>query len=47
MHLLIEGERMREVAERPMTTSETHIIDMKGKILIPRLAYKKNTLERV
>jgi imidazolonepropionase-like amidohydrolase len=37
MHLLIEGERILEVADRPITASEAHCIDVKGKTVMPGL----------
>ena len=37
MHLLIEGERILEIADRPITASQAHCIDVKGKTLMPGL----------
>jgi imidazolonepropionase-like amidohydrolase len=37
MHILIEGERIREVSPTPITAAEAQVIDLKGKILMPGL----------
>lgn len=37
MHVLVEDERIREVSDRPITSSGARIIDLKGKTLMPGL----------
>ena len=36
-HVLVEGARIREVAETPITVSEAQVIDLKGRTLMPGL----------
>lgn len=37
MHILVEGDRIREVSDVPITASEAWAIDLKGKTLMPGL----------
>jgi imidazolonepropionase-like amidohydrolase len=37
MHVLVEGERIRDVSETPITAAEAQVIDLKGKTLMPGL----------
>jgi imidazolonepropionase-like amidohydrolase len=37
MHVLVEGERIRDIADRPLTAPDTHVIDCRGKTLMPGL----------
>jgi imidazolonepropionase-like amidohydrolase len=37
MHVLVEGGRIREVSETPITAAEARVIDLKGKTLMPGL----------
>jgi imidazolonepropionase-like amidohydrolase len=37
MHVLIEGERIREVSETPLTVAGAQVIDLQGKTLMPGL----------
>ena len=36
-HVLIEGERIKEVADRPIRAADAQIIDLKGRTLMPGL----------
>src|SRR5215510_15520548 len=37
MHVLVEGERIREISERPITAPQAQVIDCQGKTLMPGL----------
>jgi imidazolonepropionase-like amidohydrolase len=37
MHILVEGERIREVSDVPITAAEAQVIDLQGKTLMPGL----------
>jgi imidazolonepropionase-like amidohydrolase len=37
MHVLVEGERIREVSDRPITSSQARVIDLRGRTLMPGL----------
>jgi imidazolonepropionase-like amidohydrolase len=36
-HVLVEGERIREVSDRPLAASDAQVINLKGKTLLPGL----------
>ena len=37
MHVLVEGERIREVSDRPLAASDAQVINLKGQTLLPGL----------
>ena len=37
MHVLVEGERIREISEHSITASQAQVIDCQGKTLMPGL----------
>src|SRR5947199_2485971 len=37
MHVLVEGERIREISERSLTAPQAQVIDCQGKTLMPGL----------
>jgi imidazolonepropionase-like amidohydrolase len=37
MHVLVEGERIREISDRPITAPDAYAIDCQGKTLVPGL----------
>src|SRR5437016_14008114 len=37
MHVLVEGERIREISERAITAPQAQVIDCQGKTLMPGL----------
>ena len=37
MHVLVEGDRIKEVSDRPISVADTLTIDGSGKTLIPGL----------
>ena len=37
MHILVEGDRIKEISDKPIKTTETLRINCKGKTIIPGL----------
>src|SRR5262249_60154299 len=37
MHVLVEGERIRDISDRPITALDAYTIDCRGKTLMPGL----------